>query len=326
MKTRLLLVASVVCAVGCQTTQEKPASAVPTVQDEPAPRPDVEAEEPVFDEATRMAFVDGKTGKVMTFEEVQARVTAAQAVLVGEQHDQLPHHRLQAEIIRTVGGIGKPMAVGLEMVTWPGQAALDRYGRGEIDEDGLFSALDWKESWGHDEDLYRDIFTAGRQAEATFVALNAPRDLVRAVAKQGIDGLSEQDKARLPEMDLTDEQHKQAIADVFQHHHPPTGAEGMFEKFYAAQVLWDESMAQYAVGALQQGAERVVVLAGVGHVGGYRGIPNRMKRRLPDLSMLTIVPVTLDEDDDAQVVAQEGIDEQIADILVLVEPRDAVSI
>lgn len=273
-----------------------------------------------------MAFIDGKTGEVLTFAQVTERAKKAKAVLVGEQHDQLSHHRLQADIIRSVAQQGGTIAVGLEMVTWSGQEALDRFGRGEIDEDGLFSALNWEETWGHNEDLYRDIFTAGRTGQAKFVALNAPRDLVRAVAKQGLDGLSDEDKARLPDMDMSDDVHRQSIADVFNHHHPPTGSEGMFEKFYAAQVLWDESMAEYAVGALQNGASRVVVLAGVGHVGGYRGIPNRMKRRLPDLEMLTVVPVTLEEGDDPQAVAQEGLDEGIADILVLVEPRDAVSI
>lgn len=317
-----------ISALACATTQPQKPSSPRTSAERPLPKerdPDAVALEPLaFDEEHGFAFVDGRTGESLTWDEVKARVVAVEFVVAGEQHDQAAHHRLQARLLEALGGAGGALSVGLEMVPWHLQAPLDRFSRGDLDVDGLFAALDWDKTWGHNAELYRDIFVTGQEHGSRFVALNTPRDLARAVAKNGLDGLSDEQRALLPDMDLGDEEHRAELEAVFRHHHPPSGSSGAFDNFYAVQVLWDESMAQRSVEARENGAERVLVLAGVGHVAGYHGIPQRILRRLPDARLVTVMPVEVEDGESAEDAARMAVARGDGDILAVRRPREVV--
>jgi uncharacterized iron-regulated protein len=269
------------------------------------------------------AFVDGRTGAALSWEDVKARLASHDVVAVGETHDDVDHHALQARVVDAMGE-GRPIAVALEMVPSHLQPHLDRYNAGEIDEDGMTAAVDWATCWGYDFELYRPIFEAGHKHRARFVGVNAPRELVRDLAKKGVDGLDDGQRSQLPQLDLGDSAHRAQIEEVFTHHHPPTSG-GAFDRFYSAQVLWDESMADGAARALDS-AEAVVVIAGNGHVAGYRGIPNRLLRRKPQAKLMTIVPVRIGDDEDPAATIKAAIASGEADVLAVIRPRDVLSI
>ncbi len=260
------------------------------------------------------AYVDGVTGAALSLDDVKARVAAHRVVVVGEQHDQLAHHEAQRRIIELVAADGPGVAVGLEMMTWDKQSELDRLTRGELDVDAFAAAVDWKKAWGFDFGLYRGIFEIGRDVGARFVALNAPRALVRALRTQGVEGLSAEDAALVPELDLGDELHRRWFEGIFQSAGHPLKASEV-DGFYRAQVLWDESMADRAVRALRDGARQVVVIAGAGHVAAGRGIPQRVERRLNE-RVLTIVPLSVSSSD-VDTTVQGAINGAEADILVI---------
>lgn len=327
--THAVTLLALASALGCATTQGGSSSAsaeganarpLPEERDPAA----VTVEALAFDEEQGFAFVDGRTGESLSWDEVKARVRAAEFVIAGEQHDQPAHHRLQARLLDEMAQAGGALSVGLEMVPWHLQAPLDRFSRGDLDVEGLFSALDWEKTWGHNADLYRDIFVTGQQHGSRFVALNTPRDLARSVARNGLEGLSEEERALLPDMDLGDEEHRAELEAVFRHHHPPSGSAGAFENFYAVQVLWDESMAQRSVEAHENGAERVLVLAGVGHVAGYHGIPQRILRRLPKARLLTVLPVEIEAGESAEEAARMAIARGDGDVLAIKKPREVL--
>ena len=54
-----------------------------------------------------------------------------------------------------------------------------------------------------------------------------------------------------------------------------------FERYYAAQVIWDEGMASRVAGFVNghQEVTHMVVLAGLVHIAYGRGIPNRAAKR-----------------------------------------------
>lgn len=54
-----------------------------------------------------------------------------------------------------------------------------------------------------------------------------------------------------------------------------------FERFFAAQVLWDETMAEAIANAYRDAPDRqIIVIAGRGHIAYNFGIPNRVQRRV----------------------------------------------
>jgi uncharacterized iron-regulated protein len=63
-----------------------------------------------------------------------------------------------------------------------------------------------------------------------------------------------------------------------------------FDRFFLAQVLWDETMAQGIADFFRaKPNHQVIVLAGDGHlVYGY-GIPSRVARRMEDMTQRSVI-------------------------------------
>lgn len=314
------LLSAVVVGCACGTTTV-------TVEREngPAPHrrplrnidPNVQPDPVRFANDAPYAWIDGDTGKSITFDDVLSRAAAAHVVVVGEQHDQASHHEVQRRIVTALAPAGG-LVVGLEMLTWEKQKALDRFNNGELDADAFAATVDWQKAWGFTFDLYRPIFVDGRTAGAQFRALNAPRDLVRAVRRKGVDGLSADEVRMLPDLDLGDLEHRAWFKGIFATGgHPMKDAD--VDAFYTAQVVWDEAMADRAAQALNDGAKKVIVLAGAGHVARGRGIPQRVERRVTTAKVMSIVPLT-------DVDAENAVDQVRAAVLrgegdVLVIPK-----
>jgi hypothetical protein len=133
-----------------------------------------------------------------------------------------------------------------------------------------------------DYNLYKGILDEAKTRRLKVLCLNIERELVRRVGQQGIAGLSPEDRAKLPEMDLTDKEHRRYLASIYRNHHG--GSAKDFENFYQAQCLWDEAMAdtlsRFLLSAEGRG-KTVLVVAGSGHVAFDFGIPKRLYRRTP---------------------------------------------
>ncbi len=246
----------------------------------------------------RPRIVSARDGRDVTFEDLTDALLAARAIYVGEQHDREEDHRVQLAILEAVAARDGSVALGLEMVPHTHQPELDAFSRGEIDEPALLERIEWDTRWGFDFALYRPLFEHARAHGVPIVALNAPRELTRAIAQHGLEGLDEARRAELPELDLSDAAHRAMVERSLEGH--PGMTPERLERFYAAQVLWDETMADRAARYLaRDGAPaRIVVLAGARHVESGLGIPRRAARR--GLSPYVIVmPVRASELDEA---------------------------
>ena len=271
------------------------------------------------------AWFDGNTGHSLTFDEVLAKMKETRVVMVGEQHDQPAHHELERRVVAALAHGDPKIDVGLEMLTWNTQPALDRYNSGEIDVDAMATAVDWKTVWGFPFDLYRPIFVDGHDAGAKFLALNAPRDLVRAVRKKGVRGLDQTELKELPDLDLGDAEHRAWFRGIFSEGgHPSSDTD--IDSFYVAQVVWDEAMAQTAARALDSGAEKVVVIAGMGHVARGRGVPERVERREPSAHVLSIVPLVGASAENASEKLKKAVVDGEGDIVVVPRFADELSL
>ena len=113
------------------------------------------------------------------------------------------------------------------------------------------------------------------------VALNLPVELTRKVGRQGIDGLSDEERAEIPdEIDRSDSAYEERLEEIFEQH--PNVEDRSFDHFLEVQLLWDEGMAERAAGYLESHPEyTMVILAGSGHIAYGSGIPRRLVRRIP---------------------------------------------
>lgn len=216
-------------------------------------------------------------------------LAGARIVYVGESHDNLRHHQIQLEILRGLADrFPGHVAVGMEMFQRPAQAALDRWSRGEMDQTELLAV--WYENWTEDFAYYREILEFIRDRRIPLVALNVAEDTARALAAGGIEGLSPEARAALPEIDASDPFHRRQMEAAFGAHAKGAG----FDAFYRTMLLWDETMAQTVAEYITSPAgrdKRLIVFAGGGHIAHGFGIPRRAFRRAP-VPYLTVVPQT----------------------------------
>jgi uncharacterized iron-regulated protein len=203
-------------------------------------------------------------------------------VCLGEAHDAARDHFAELAITEAVAQraqfSGRALGVGFEMFQAPFGSALHAYSVGHLDDAGLRKRTHYDERWGFAYAFYQPILAFGRARGLPLKALNATRELTHAVAEKGLAGLSKKERRQLPDLDLDDAAHRAAFDRLMAGH--PHG-EGMdLDNFYAAQVVWDETMADNAARWVAERApsRQLVVLAGSAHCQ-QEAIPARIERR-----------------------------------------------
>lgn len=227
-----------------------------------------------------------------TLSELETLIPAladSRVVLIGETHDRLEHHLVQLEILRGLHAIDPQIAIGMEAFQQPFQRHLDDYVAGKLSERELLRESEYYERWRFDFRLYAPILRFAREHELPLIALNLPVEITRKVGKEGIEALSDEERAEIPEeIDRSDAEYEGRLEEVFERHPRIEGRS--FERFLEVQLLWDEGMAERAAGFLESHPEyRFVILAGSGHIAYGSGIPRRLVRRIPASTAVVLV-------------------------------------
>lgn len=206
-------------------------------------------------------------------------VSGKKIVYVGEYHDRVSHHNVQARIIEGLYKKNGKIAIGMEMFQRPFQAALDEYTAGAIDEREFLKRSEYFKRWGFDYNLYKPILDFAREKKVPLIALNLRRELIDKVSKQGLDSLTDDEKKEIPkELDFSDKEYRNRIREVFDRHESREGKD--FNFFFQSQILWDETMSLSIDEFMKKNPGRqIVVIAGGGHLAFGSGIPKRTFRR-----------------------------------------------
>ncbi|MBS1723645.1 MAG: ChaN family lipoprotein [Armatimonadetes bacterium] len=238
-------------------------------------------------------YVETKSGRPSTAEDIAKAADGVRFVFVGESHDNPDHHQAQADIISALIKRGRNVSVGFEMFTRDNQANLNPFTMGWWSDEEFQTNADWKKQWGFPYRLYKPIFDVVKQNQLPMAALNVPRDWVRQVSRQGADSLTDEQKKWVPApLDLGNKEHR-SIFDALIGGHPSTGADGM----YAGQVTWDTGMANSALDFMADSKSPkavMVVCAGSGHVMYGQGINWRIQKRTGE-KVLTVTCIDTDQ-------------------------------
>lgn len=221
-----------------------------------------------------------KLKSLQTISSISPDLAKHKVVFVGESHTNYANHLNQLAIIKSLQKHwGRKLSLGLEMVQQPFQSYLDDYVGGKITEREMLIGTQWYERWVYDFRLYRPIFDYAKKNKIPLIALNIPKELTKRITKVGINGLNKKERQQLPAfIDRSNTQYAKRIKKVFGGH-MRTSSKG-FEKFFDAQLAWDEGMAFNATKYLKKHpTQHMVILAGGGHVIGREGIPSRLDRQ-----------------------------------------------
>jgi len=291
-------------------------------------------------------IVDARTGKSVDEPAFWDRLAGARAVCVGEEHPNPHHHWMQLHVVRELikrlpkGG---KLALAMEMFQRPFQGVLDDYAARRIDDAALRSRSGYEERWGYDYTFYGPTIDAAVGAGAQLLAANAAKELTKKVVHHGLDSLTPDEKAQVPELRLDDVTHRAWFDALMEdmggssaHAKKPVapaeadkaGKPAMppahgdddapempsADRIYTVQVMWDETMAD--TGAKWLAANpggHLVLLAGNGHCHDS-AIINRMKRRGVDetLSVRSVI-------DDGEGSVGEALAKPINDFVLVLQ-------
>ena len=221
------------------------------------------------------------------------KLASADVVYLGETHDNPEDHKIQLQIIQSLQQRNRKIAIAMEMFVQPSQNILNRYLAGKISEQELVEQSNYNQ-WGYPWEYYAPILRFAKEKKLPVVALNIPIEITRQVSRSGLESLTPQQRKLIPqekEIRTDNAEYRQLLAAVFgQHQHSGHGNSKDFERFFLAQVLWDETMAEGVAKFIKANPNyQVVVLAGSGHIIYGYGIPSRVERRLDKLVQRSVL-------------------------------------
>ncbi len=242
------------------------------------------------------SLYDARAGVVIDLAELTARLAEADIVVLGEEHTAMDQKLVQAQLIDGIAATGRRVVVALEFFQRGDNHALDRWVAGELDDRGLLEVTGWYDRSSYRWQYTRPVMQVARARGLAVVGANVPRDIPRTVNRQGLEGLSDDQRAEVGEIAVEGSpQHRYLVARYFGDTAamlPPS----WFANMYAAQCLWDVVMARSTLDVVADDTT-VVLVAGSGHVAYGLGIPRRVADEraaagLPALSIVTICPVS----------------------------------
>ncbi|MEW6417574.1 MAG: ChaN family lipoprotein [Nitrospirota bacterium] len=235
--------------------------------------------------------------KTMKLDEIINNISNKPIIYVGERHTNYEDHMVQLKILMDLYERGRKFAIGMEMFQKPFQKVINDYISGSINEREFLKKSEYFKRWKYDYRLYREIMEFAKARNIPVVAINLRSEIIEKVSKGGLDVLTDEEKKEIPEdMDMLDEDYKRRLKEIFEQHKKSDSKN--FDYFYQSQVLWDETMAHSIDEFLKENPDyQIVVLAGVGHIMYYSGIPKRAYR-LNSKDYTTIIPdsETIDKD------------------------------
>lgn len=256
--------------------------------------PALAQELPLADHQLVDVIVEVESGRPVERAELEARLARADFVLLGEKHDNVRHHAIQAELVEALGRQGRLEAVAFEMLPTDRQTALVEHLAAGGTVAAMATALGWADlGWGP-WSWYGPIADAGHRHGALLVAANLSDDETARVYREGLAVLDPRLRQRtgLDEELGGDEQAARERAMVAAHCGHELGAAAA--RMVDVQRARDARMAERL--ALLAGNGQGVLVTGNAHAATDVGVPVTLRRLRPAADVVSIGLVEVEPD------------------------------
>lgn len=257
-----------------------------------------------------LSMFEGSTGRTLGWADLMSAACWADAVFIGERHDDPVAHAVQLAVFEDLAAGYPGTALALEHLERNEQATVDRYLAGEIGVDEFIDSTasrNWagKGTWVL---FFQPLVDAADEAGSPVVAANAPRDYVRRARTEGYAALealppSERALFTVPATDrgnlLNDrwqdrwDAYQQRFRELMGSGEDlaDPAVRGRLDEVFLSQAMWDGTMGASAADALERGAPKVVLCAGCFHVERDGGTVLQFQARRPRARVLTVTVI-----------------------------------
>jgi uncharacterized iron-regulated protein len=253
-------------------------------------------------------LIYNKNGNVVSYQSLTVQSANSDLVFFGELHNNAIAHWLQIELLQDLSSdTSRSTLVGMEMFEADQQLLIDEYFAGLISQSSFENEA---RLWNNYSTDYKPVLEFAKENDLKLVATNIPRRYASAVYGGGLevlDELTEEAKQWMMPLPVevdTDLPGYQNMLEMAQGH-------GGMNIVYA-QAVKDATMAHFILSNLEENS-RILHLNGSYHSNDYEGIVWYVKRDRPELRILTINTIVVD---DVKNVDHEQL--QAADLTVAV--------
>lgn len=234
---------------------------------------------------------DGVLAQPLAGAGVLADMAQREHVLLGEQHDDMDHHRWQLQTLAALHAQRAHMVIGFEMFPRRAQPVLDRWVAGELTESEFLAQSEWGKVWSMPAELYLPLFHFARINRIPMLALNVDATLTRAIAEKGWDGVPESQREGVGRAAAPPPAYEDFLFEVHGQHAAARGKpvakaardDPAFRNFVDSQLAWDRAMAEALVAGRQRHADAegrlplAVGIMGNGHVRFGHGVAHQLR-------------------------------------------------
>lgn len=239
----------------------------------------------------------------LTFDSLAGVLASADVVVFGEQHDDPGTHRAQLALLEALGRRKSRVVLSLEMFERDVQSQLDDYLMGRVSEADFLSR---SRPWPRYATDYRRLVELAKARGWPVVAANVPRPLASAIGRRGLvalDTLTPAQRAHAAaDLSCPNDAYRTRFLQQMRSHGSGSGAAAapgdslptaMAERFYLAQCVKDETMAESIVAVWRRAGEGTTVLhvTGAFHSDFGQGTVDRVRRRASDARVVVITGV-----------------------------------
>lgn len=237
-------------------------------------------------------------------QQLQPQLADSEYLLLGETHDNITHHQLQAQIIQQLSRSKRladvHVGVYFEMIDQQQGEQLQQQKPATVDQ--LVSRLEQSQSGWDYRHMYAPVFEQVLLAGLDLQAANMARDRVLQVMRQGETALPE-DVAKLIRQTPLSPQQTEAMQREAVESHCNKLPQQMVAPMILAQKVRDAAMAT----SLLRGEQAMkLLITGSGHARRDRGVPLYLQtlgvdsRRIVSLSFMEVQASALSVDDYAE--------------------------
>jgi uncharacterized iron-regulated protein len=228
-------------------------------------------------------------GSAVTSVELASIAAKANLVFFGEQHGDPETHFAEFALLEGIGRLRQNVVVSMEMFERDVQGVLDDYLAGRITEAEF---LEKARPWPRYATDYRPLVLLAKARGWPVIAANAPRPIATAVSRVGLallDTLNASSRAHVArDIECPRDAYYDRFAEQMQSHGGPGTApdtatmRAMTNRFYEAQCIKDETMAESITAAMERAGKDAIVVHfnGAFHSDWSLGAVSRALRRV----------------------------------------------
>ena len=235
-------------------------------------------------------------GRAITLTEAARECQAYDVVFFNEFHDNRAVHEAQSEFFQAMYKQDADLTLSLEMVERDCQDVLNKYLRGEVDEEYFLSN---SRPWKNYVSDYRPLVVFAKEHSLETVAANIPRRMAAQYARSGsLGGIDAGDRQYLPQRHIVEQgayyvKFKNYMQSAMGGKMPITPER--IDNLYKAQCLKDDTMAEsIMLYAKQNPKKKIVHLQGSFHGAERLGVVEKLAIIAPQIKTVVITPIFIE--------------------------------